>query len=1074
MFSYKKHVIFRLFMFLPVIFFIFSGYQIAFSSQEIDSEIFEQLRYRHIGPPGNRVSAVCGVPGDPLVYYAGAAAGGIFKTTDGGITWNPIFDDQIVLIIGSLAVAPSDSNIIWAGTGETWFRNDNKYLPIGNGVYKSSDEGKTWAHVGLEKTGRIGRIVIDPKDPDIVFVAAMGHSYGPQEERGVFRTVDGGKTWRRVLFVDENTGCSDIAINPEKSRILYAGMWQTLGETSGGPGSGLYRSKDGGETWMKLSGHGLPDPPLGKIAVALAPSHPHRVYALIETGMGLPRLGKEKTSSGVLWMSADGGENWELMSYDLALAGRCPYYMRCAVAPDDPNEIYFLDTALLVSEDGGKTTERIGQVLHGDHHDMWIDPTNGNRMIESNDGGVGLSVNRGKTWQQINLPIAQMYRVSVDNQIPYYVYGSLQDGPSHRGPSNSRLSRGGIPRGMWHGLGGSESGYTIPDPVDNNIIWAPGHPGGALDYYDVKTGHTRSVDVWPDDIWDWADVDLKYRFRRTFPIAASPHDHNKVYIGSQYMLQTTDGGHSWTIISPDLSTNDKTRQQYQGGLTPDSSGNEDCVIFAIAESPLREGLIWAGTDDGQVQVTRDGGAHWTNVTPNIPNLPPLGTVSSIESSRHDPGTCYITVNLHKVNNRDPYVYKTTNYGESWVSISSNLPKSDTYSVNARCVREDPLRKGLLYLGTENALYVSFNEGEDWLPFLINLPHTPVHWMVIQEHFNDLVVGTYGRGFWILDDITPVQQLTPEVFESDIHLFAPRPAYRFHSIKPPVSQAGDPSVGENPPYGASINYYLKAAETEPVKISIVDDKGQMVRTLEGTKDRGINRVWWDLRSELSNEMRLRTSPLLTPWIKVGPQGWRPYPSRRGGQIALLVPPGVYTVKLTLGEKELSQKLVVKKDPHSTGSEMDILAQTELLIEIRNSINAVVDMINQLEWIRKQIYDLQPLLVKTKGTESVLSSGKELDDKIISVEQNLYEMSRTGRGSDSYRGPSQLISKLFYLVRSVSSADFPPTTQQMERHEAFKSQINTYQSQLNELLKKDLPAYNIHLREKNLTPITAKSD
>ncbi len=351
MFHENKRLIFRLLAILTVIYFVLSGWPIAIYSQDIDTDILKQLKYRHIGPPGNRVSAVCGVPGDPLVYYAGAATGGIFKTTDGGITWNPIFDDQIVLVIGSLSVAPSDPNIVWAGTGETWFRNDNKYLPIGNGVYKSTDEGKTWAHVGLEKTGRIGRIVIDPKDPDIVFMAAMGHSYGPQEERGVFRTVDGGKTWRRVLFVDENTGCSDIAINPENSRILYAGMWQTLGETSGGPGSGLYRSKDGGETWMKLSGHGLPDPPLGKIAVAIAPSHPHRIYALIETGMGLPRLGKEETSSGVLWMSDDGGENWKLVSYDLALAGRCPYYMRCAVAPDDPNEIYFMDTSLIVSAD---------------------------------------------------------------------------------------------------------------------------------------------------------------------------------------------------------------------------------------------------------------------------------------------------------------------------------------------------------------------------------------------------------------------------------------------------------------------------------------------------------------------------------------------------------------------------------------------------------------------------------------------------------------------------------------------------------------------------------------------------
>ncbi|MBM3310672.1 MAG: sialidase, partial [Candidatus Aminicenantes bacterium] len=438
-------------------------------AQEITPDVFKQLRYRHIGPPGNRVAAVAGVPGDPFVYYAGAATGGVFKTIDGGINWTPIFDDQKTLTMGALAVAPSDANIVWAGTGETWIRNNARWQPIGDGIYKSSDGGKTWIHAGLEKTGRIGRIIVHPQDPNIVFAAAMGHCYGPQAERGVFRSQDGGKTWNRVLFVDENTGCADIAMDPKKPRVLYAGMWQTFGETSGGPGSGLYRSQDGGETWKKLSGNGLPEPPLGKIGVAVAASNPSRVYALIETGMGLPRLGKAETSRGVLWKSDDGGENWTLMSCDLALAGRKPYYTRCAVAPDNQDEIYFLDVALTVSTDSGKTTKRIGTELHGDHHDIWIDPTNGSRIIESNDQGVGISSNRGRTWQAVNLPTAQMHRVTVDNQIPYYVYGSLQDMPSHRGPSNSRTGRTGISRGMWHAVGGSEAGFMVPDPADNSI-----------------------------------------------------------------------------------------------------------------------------------------------------------------------------------------------------------------------------------------------------------------------------------------------------------------------------------------------------------------------------------------------------------------------------------------------------------------------------------------------------------------------------------------------------------------------------------------------------------------------------
>ena len=1086
----KERLIFRLLVVHSVIFFMIAisfgckpspqpsetQSELQVSALNISPDIIKQLKYRHIGPPGNRVSSVAGVPGDPNVYYAGNPAGGIHKTTDGGTNWTPIFDAQKVPFIGSLAVAASDSNIVWAGTGETWFRNNNKYLPIGNGVYKSTDSGKTWTHAGLEKTGRIGRIVIDPQDPDIVFAAAMGHCYGPQEERGVFRTVDGGRTWKRVLFVDENTGCSDIAMDPNNPKIVFAGMWQTWGERSGGPGSGLHVSRDGGETWKKLSGHGLPEPPVGKVAIAIAPSNSKRIYALIETGGGMPFKGK-KTSSGVLWMSNDGGENWELESYDLNMAGRTHYYSRCAVSPDNPDEIFFIAARLSISVDAGKSIKSIGRELHGDHHDIWIDPTNEDRMIESNDGGVGISINRGKTWEQINLPNAQMYHVTVDNQIPYYVYGNLQDGPSHRGPSNSRFrtrGRGGIPRGAWHAVGGNEAGIALADPEDNNIIWSTGHPGGALDRYDLRTGHTRAVGVWPDNIWGWADKDLKYRFYRTFPIVISPHDHNTVYIGSQYVHMTTNGGHSWTIISPDLSTNDKSRQQSMDSLTPMNSGTEDCAIFALAESPLEEGLIWAGTNDGLVQVTRNGGANWNNVTTNIPNLPPWGIVSNIEASRYDSGTCYITVNLHEENIRNPYVYKTSDYGQSWTSLSSDLPKSDTFSINARCIKEDPVRKGLLYLGTEYALFVSFDDGANWLPLHTNLPNTAVHGVVVQEHFNDLVVGTYGRGFWILDDITPLQQLSSEVLESDVHLFTLRPAYRFQTIEGPVVQQGDPSVGDNPPYGASINYYLKATETEQVKIKILDEKGQTIRTLDGTKNKGVNRVWWDLRYELTQEPRLRTSPLIAPWVKLGPEGWRPFPVR-GGRTAILAPPGKYTVTLSIGGKDISQDLLVKKDPHTAGSEEDIQAQTKLLMEVRDSINAVADMINQLESIRKQIYDLKNVLKDDDSAESTLEAAKKFDQKIISVEENLYEMKATGKGQDyCYRESSKFLTRLLSFVGSVTSADFPPTTQLLEKYEELENLHEAYRNQFNELLTKDLPAFNNLLKEKNIPhTITVKA-
>ena len=1068
----KRQLVFRLALAAALAAFLFGGIPAAVSGQDIGADTFKQLRYRFVGPAGNRVSAVAGVPGDPNIIYAGAPDGGVFKTIDAGLRWTPVFDDQIALTIGALAVAPSNPNIVWAGTGEPWIRNNARWQPIGDGVYVSTDAGKTWTHAGLEKTGRIARIVVDPVDPNVVFVAAIGHALGPQEERGLFRTKDGGKTWTRVLFADVNTGCSDVAMDPKDHLSLYAGLWQTLGEAGGGPGSNLYVSRNGGETWTKKTGHGLPEPPIGKIGLAIAPSNPNRIYALIETGAGMPRMGKTETSQGRLWVSDDRGENWKLTNMDMIIAGRFPYYGRCAVEPDNPDQVYFLDAAFTFSEDGGKTVRPVGQGwLHGDHHDIWIDPKNANRIIESDDFGVGVSVDRGKTWQAINLPISQIYRVSVDNQIPYNLVGAIQDGPSNLGPSNSRLgARGGIPRGMWTAVGGSEAGHDIFDPVDNNIIWAPGHPAGALDLYNAKTRQIRSVDPWPDETWDIPDVDVKYRFQRTYPIAISPHDHNKVYIGSQFVHQTTDGGNSWKIISPDLTTNDKSKQQYEGGLTNDTSGNEDCVLFAIAESPKKEGVIWTGSNDGQIQVTQDGGGHWTSVTANFPNLPPMGLVTSIEPSRCDAGTCYLTISYHLQNDRNSYVYKTADFGKIWKSISADLPKSVTYSVNARCVREDPVRRGLLYLGTENAIYVSLNDGTNWIPFLSNLPHTPVHWMAIQENFHDLVLATYGRGFWILDDVSPVQQLTSEVANSDAYLFAPRTAYRFQSIEAPVAQLGDPCQGENPPYGASLNYYLKAAAAAPVKISILDGSGKVVRTLEGPKDKGINRVWWDLRSEPSTEIRLRTSPLRTPWIQVGPQGWRPY-GGRGGRASLLMPPGTYTVKLSVGGKDLSQTLVVKKDPNTAGTERDIQAQLKLLGEIRDEISSVADMINQLEVVRKQVEDLQTKVASDKGAEPVATAAKEFYKKIIAVEDNLYELSRTGRGSDTYRGPSRLVAKLLYLLRNTEKADFPPTTQQTARNVELKAQVAASQTQCDGLLKTDLPAFNNILQKKNMPAIGA---
>src|SRR5215470_12053771 len=583
--------------------------------RETNRDVLGSLRYRYVGPVGNRVTSVVGIPGDANVYYVGAASGGIWKTTDGGIHWQPIFDGQPVSSIGQLAIAPSDSNIVWAGTGEPWIRS---HISVGQGVYKSTDAGKTWQLMGLEKTGRISRIVVDPKNPDVVLIGALGHAYGPQQDRGVYRTTDGGKTWDKVLFTDENTGCSDLAMDPNNPRILYAGMWpleiHTWGRESGGPGSGLFKSTDGGSTWKRLTGHGLPSRATGKVAVAIARSNSNRVYALIETGDGVPLKGEE-TDRGKLWRSDDGGEIWRLVSYDRNLGGRTHYYFRMAVAPDNENESYYLTASFSVSLDGGETAKvaAFANSPGGDNHDIWIDPTNASRMAVANDAGVSISVTHGRSWEHIQLPIAQIYHVTVDNRIPYYVYGNKQDGPSYRGPSNTGgggfgPAAGQIPRSAWQSVAGGESGWATPDPADDNVIWSSasgsGSVGGIVERYDLRYGQARNVEIWPESTGGTPASDLKYRFVWTMPLTISPHDHNRIYAGSQYVHQTTDGGQSWQMISGDLTTNDKSKQGFSGGLTGDNIGVEYAgVIFAIAESPLQKGLIWAGTNDGLVQLT---------------------------------------------------------------------------------------------------------------------------------------------------------------------------------------------------------------------------------------------------------------------------------------------------------------------------------------------------------------------------------------------------------------------------------------------------------------------------------------
>jgi len=1065
---------------------------VAFRAQTragIAPDAYAQLKFRYIGPVGNRVIAVAGVPGDPNVYYVGAASGGIFKTTDNGAHWDPIFDGEPVSSIGSLAVAPSDPNVVWAGTGESFIRSN---ISIGNGIYKSTDGGRSWTHAGLDATGRIGRIVVDPRNADVVFACALGHAYGPQPDRGVYRTADGGRTWQRVLFVDENTGCSDLAIDARNPRMLFAGMWQieihTWGRTSGGPGSGLFRSTDGGVTWARLSEHGLPKPPIGKVAVQIARSNPNRVYALIETGDGLPAPDGTKTQSGSLWRSDDGGQAWEMVSADRRLRGRTHYYTRFAVEPDNENELYFLSAEFTKTLDGGKTSIDLAGRLApiGDNHDMWIDPTNGDRFVVAHDDGLSFSINRGRSWHHVQLPVAQMYHVATDNQIPYNVYGNRQDGPSTRGPSNSRLAKqsdeevsGPIPRGMWHAVAGGESGWAVPDPVDNNIVWASGTGygslGGTVERFDERTRQAREVEIWPENTIGVPAADVKYRFNWTFPVAISPHDHNVVYAGSQHVHRTSDGGQSWQVISPDLTLNDKSHQQRSGGLTPDNVGVEYAgVVFAIAESPRERGVIWAGTNDGQLQVTRDNGGRWTNVTASIPGLPRWGTVSNIEPSRFDNGAAYVTFDLHQVNNRDPFVFKTTDYGQTWRSVSGDIPRSlHSY---AHCVREDPVKRGLLYLGTENALYFSTDDGAHWMPLQSGLPHAPVHWLTIQEHFNDLVVATYGRGFWILDDVTPLRTLTPDALNDAAHLFPPRPAYRFRMITEPMSMPDDATEGRNPPYGADITFSLKASPPDEardkIKIVVSDAGGKTVRTLDVGKDAaaGINRVWWDLRMDPTEELKLRTPPINVPDFAMNKEGLRKLAT--AGPLSVLAPPGAYTVKLVAAGVERSETLTVRKDPNTAGTDQDLAAQTTAMLTIRDAMNTAARTINAAESVRAQLAAWRTL-AGASAPKEVIAAADDLEKQLVEVESRLFNMTATGRGQDFLRTPSQLVEKLSHLADVVSYADFAPTNSQIEVRDKLTQELAHDKEQMDGLFARTLAAFNAMLRERQLGTIVATS-
>jgi photosystem II stability/assembly factor-like uncharacterized protein len=817
---------------------------------QVNQEFYGALKWRQIGPfRGGRVVAVSGVPGDPATWYLGAVAGGVWKSSNAGYTWRPIFDDQKIASIGAIAVADSDHNIIYVGTGEACPRGDITY---GDGVYKSLDGGKTWQHVGLTDTRHIGAIIVDPNNPDIVFVAALGHAFGPNEERGIFRSGDGGKTWQRVLFRDRDTGGIDVVFDPGNPQTLFASLWQMRrqpwGFSSGGPGSGLYRSTDGGFHWTQIEGHGLPVGPLGRIGVSVSGADSHRVYAAIEA------------KEGGIFRSDDAGGSWTRINSDHRFRQRAWYYSHIFADPAAIDTVYVLNTGAFRSTNGGRDFELL-PAPHGDHHALWIDPRDPRHLINGNDGGANVSLDGGATWtQQDNQPTAQFYHVAVDNDWPYRVYGAQQDNTTIA--IASRDDEGVIGRNDWYAVGGGESGYIAPDPRNPDIVYANAD-SGQMTRYDHRTENLRDVSMFPLDVSGNGAADLKYRIQWTEPVFVSRHDSNVLYTAAQFVMKSADQGRSWQRISPDLTRNDKSKQQPSGGpITLDITSVEYYdTVFALAESPLQRGFLWAGTDDGLIQLTLDDGHTWRNVTPK--DMPPWSMVSIIDPSPHDVKTAFAAIDRHKLDDFQPLIYKTHDGGQTWQRIVAGIPPG----AYVRTVREDPKRKGLLYAGTELGVYVSFDDGEHWQPLQLNLPVTPVHDLVVKD--DDLVAATHGRSFWILDDVTPLRQIDGSAAVPEVRLYRPQSAYRLHF---PLDVNRRRPVGDNPPPGAVIDYFLKAkpAADEEIKLDILDARGKLLRSFSNHKkekfeqpaewpDRekpaellpdaaGMNRFVWDLRVE----------------------------------------------------------------------------------------------------------------------------------------------------------------------------------------------------------------------------------
>ena len=1018
----------------------FAAVPIAAALGAVDPSLLAGMKWRQIGPfRGGRVLAVAGVPGDPTTWYFGGVAGGIWKSTNAGSTWQPTFDDQPIASIGALAVAEADHNVVYAGSGEACPRGNITY---GDGVYKSVDAGRSWHNIGLKDSRHIGRIAVHPKNPDVLLVAALGHIYGPNEERGIFRSADGGKSWQKVLYRDAHTGGIDVVFDPDNPSIAFASLWQVdrtpWSLASGGPGSGLYKSVDGGQTWRHLEGQGLPAGLLGRIGVSVPGGGTGRVYAIIEA------------QEGGIFRSEDGGEHWNRVNPDHRFRQRAWYYSHIYADPVSPDVLYVSNTGLFRSGDGGRSFELV-PAPHGDHHGLWIDPRDPRHLIEGSDGGASVSVDGGRSWTQpYNQPTAQFYHVAVDNHWPYRVYGAQQDN-STVGIA-SRDDDGVIGRQDWFPVGGGESGYIAPDPNDPEIVYA-GSEGGIITRYDHRTNNLRDASVYPLDVSGNGAESLKFRQQWTEPVLVSRYDSNVLYTAAQVVFRSQDQGRSWQAVSPDLTRNDKSKQKPSGGpITLDITSVEYYdTVFTLAESPRQRGLLWAGTDDGLIHLTRDDGAHWENVTPK--ELPAWSMVSLIEASAHDAGTAYAAIDRHKLDDAKPLIFRTHDFGKTWTRIATGIPEG----AYVRAVREDPTQAGLLYAGTELGVYVSVDDGAHWQPLKLNLPTVPVHDLAIKN--GDLVAATHGRAFWILDDLSPLRQAAAVRADEDFHLFTPATAVRIHV--PQQVERRLPS-GDNPPPGAVIDYYLKSAPTEKEEITLefLDAGGAVLKRFSNRKradlveqpaewvDReaitdtipaatGANRFAWDFRRE---------DPVAIPGAFYSDDGPR-------GPVVI---PGHYPVRLTVHGRSQTAPLEIVLDPRLKGqvSERDLAALDDLAMRTWRDIEALHRAVNQIRDTRGRLQTLQKWSAGRDAAKPVLAAADALIAKMAPIEGRLVQV-QMAASEDNLRYPNMLNEQYDTFI-SLLDSDWAPTQPEREVYAYLHGELDGELAKWRALATRDLPA------------------